>query len=195
MNKRIRARARARGSSSFQPAKQLENPKQFTEAELKETKAWLRNAAEEEAKREAAQKAALAQRIRILRQKLNREAKGKGCTDTRRKEIEGELEEIKGIEEQECGIGEPKYPSSRPSTLKTGRTGPRMIFSRKEEKRRRLGDYATFPHQLGLAVLAFPIKHVPDPAPCRVVSVGTLTGSAGMPTSPDLPVHLLDEPA
>ena len=38
---------------------------------------------------------ALAKEIRIRRQKLNREAKGKKCTDNRRKVIEGELKNLK----------------------------------------------------------------------------------------------------
>jgi hypothetical protein len=54
--------------------------------------------------------------IRTEGQKLAREANRKGCTDARRKEIEGELEDLKGLEYQGCGTGGPKHPSySRPS--------------------------------------------------------------------------------
>ena len=58
--------------------------------------------------------------IRTKRQKLAREANPKGCTDARRKEIEGELEDLKGLEYQECGTGEPKHPSVRPSARELG---------------------------------------------------------------------------
>ena len=53
--------------------------------------------------------------IRTHRQKLAREARRKGCTDARRKEIESELQDLKELEYQECGTGEPKHPSVRPS--------------------------------------------------------------------------------
>ena len=63
---------------------------QFTEAQLRATKAWLRrpDRIAKEAKEEAEQEAALLRRIRTLRQKLRREAKRKRCTDARRREIE-----------------------------------------------------------------------------------------------------------
>jgi hypothetical protein len=110
MNKRVRARRASPWILVSALAKQLE-----------ETKAWLRKAAEDDAKEGmSAQKAALLQRIRTLRQKLAREAKGAKCTDNRRKEIEGELEDLKGLENQECGTGEPKHPSLRPAASELG---------------------------------------------------------------------------
>jgi hypothetical protein len=106
------------------PVKQLEDrPEPFTEAQRQETKAWLRESdkrAEEDLKEKAAQKAALLRRIRTLRQKLGREANGKECTAERREEIESELEDLKGLEAQKCGTGEPRRPSARPSARGLG---------------------------------------------------------------------------
>jgi hypothetical protein len=107
------------------PSKQVEDhpPEQFTEAQRQEMKAWLQaidKRAEEDAKEQAAQKAAVLRRIRTLRQKLGREAKQKGCTAERRKEIGSELQDLKELENQECGTGEPKHPSTRPSARELG---------------------------------------------------------------------------
>ena len=104
-------------------AKQSGEPKQFTAAERQETKTWLQTSdkrAEEDLKEKAAQKAALLRRIRTLRQKLGREANGKECTAERREEIESELEDLKGLEAQKCGTGEPRRPSARPSAKGLG---------------------------------------------------------------------------
>ena len=113
---------------SFQPAKQLKNPKQledrkqFTSEELEETKASLRTLqAEEHAREEAARKATLRKDIRTYRKKLQREASLKGCTPERKKEIKAVLEDLRGLEEQEFGSELRKHPSARrPSARELG---------------------------------------------------------------------------
>ncbi len=95
---------------------------QFTEAQREETKAWLLGAdkrAKEDAKEQAEQKAAMLRAIRTRLQQLKRESRGKRCTDERRREIQNQLQDLKGFEHQECGTGEPKHPSLRPSRLKS----------------------------------------------------------------------------
>ena len=59
--------------------------------------------AEEHAREEAARKASLRKDIRTYRQKLQREASLKGCTPERKKEIKADLEDLRGLEEQEFG--------------------------------------------------------------------------------------------
>ena len=96
--------------------------KQFTEAQRQETKEWLRNPDRlaKEAKEEATQIAVRRRRIKTRRQQLQREAKAGRCTDARKGEIEQELSDLKGLEEQLCGRREPKHPSSRPSAEELG---------------------------------------------------------------------------
>jgi hypothetical protein len=67
------------------------------------------------------------QKLERRRQKLKKEAKRKGCTDPHLTEIEselteidGELEDLKALKQQECGTGEPKHPSSRPTARELG---------------------------------------------------------------------------
>jgi hypothetical protein len=117
------SRERRPNDSMNKPAKQSEEPKQFTEAQLHETRAWLLRPGRiaEEAKEEATQKAARRRKIETRRQNLEREAKRKGCTVARREEIGHELEDLKGIEEQECGSEPRKHPSCRrPSARELG---------------------------------------------------------------------------
>jgi hypothetical protein len=96
---------------------------QFTEAQREETKAWLRGAdmrAKEDAQEQATQKASTLRRIRTRRQQLKREARQKRCATERREEIKRELQDLKGFEHQECGTGQPKHPSLRPSGRELG---------------------------------------------------------------------------
>jgi hypothetical protein len=121
----IRQHPESANDGMNKPAKQSEEPKQFTEAELEETKAWLRTldklAEEDATKEEAAQKEALQSAIRTCRERLTREAKAKGCTPLRKREIDAELEDLEWIEEQECGRELRKHPSARhPSAEELG---------------------------------------------------------------------------
>jgi len=104
------------------PAKQSAEPKQFTEAQLRKTKKWLENPKRiaKEVEEEAKQKPVRRRAIRTLRQKLQREAKAKRCTDARKWEIEQELSDLRGLDEQLCGTGKLKHPSSRPSARELG---------------------------------------------------------------------------
>jgi hypothetical protein len=80
---------------TLQPGKPLARPEELTAAQVREVIAEGDAALlDMEAEQEAKQKADLLRRIRTLRQKLAREAKGAKCTDNRRKEIEGELEDL-----------------------------------------------------------------------------------------------------
>ena len=118
-------------------AMQSEEPKQFTDAQRQETKEWLKNRERiaKEAKEDAMQKAVRRRAIRTRRQQLQ-EAKAKHCTDARKGEIEQELSDLKGLEEQLCGRCEPKHPSSRPSAEKLGFTTDSQQWPRSWKRRR-----------------------------------------------------------
>ena len=83
--------------------------------DLKERRRKLDLEAKREAEKEARKKAALRREILTVRQKLNREARRKGCTVERKKEIAHELDDLLGLEHQECGRHPRKHPSTRPS--------------------------------------------------------------------------------
>ena len=82
--------------------------------DLKERRRKLAPEAEREAKEEARKKAALRREILTVRQKLSREARRKGCTVERAKEIAHELDLLRGDEFQECGRHPRKHPSHPP---------------------------------------------------------------------------------
>ena len=63
-----------------------------------------------EAKEEAEQEAALLQENQDLAAKAWQRSQRQGCSAERRKEIENELQDFKGMEEQEWAQGSPRIP-------------------------------------------------------------------------------------